>query len=106
MDEYLDALEKEIAFTAEVCKHKVLNSVYIGGGTPTTLSAEQMDRLLTMIGSYFGIADEQGRMIYADEYVNEIDVIDEARNPMAVSYTHLKELQRLWFPSIPKEKMS
>ena len=82
MDEYLDALEKEIAFTAEVCKHKVLNSVYIGGGTPTTLSAEQMDRLLTMIGSYFGIADEQGRMIYADEHVNEIDVIDEAQNPM------------------------
>ena len=78
MDEYLDALEKEIAFTAEVCKHKVLNSVYIGGGTPTTLSAEQMDRLLTMIGSYFGIADEQGRIIYADEHVNEIDVIDEA----------------------------
>lgn len=82
MDEYLDALEKEIAFTAEACKHKVLNSVYIGGGTPTTLSAEQMDRLLTMIGSYFGIADEQGRMIYADEHVNEIDVIDEAQNPM------------------------
>ena len=82
MDEYLDALEKEIAFTAEVCKDKVLNSVYIGGGTPTTLSAEQMDRLLTMIGRYFGIADEQGRMIYADEHVNEIDVIDEAQNPM------------------------
>lgn len=82
MDEYLDALEKEIAFTAEACKHKVLNSVYIGGGTPTTLSAEQMDRLLTMIGSYFGIADEQGRMIYADEHVNEVEVIDEAQNPM------------------------
>ena len=76
MDEYLDALEKEIAFTAEACKHKVLNSVYIGGGTPTTLSAEQMDRLLTMIGSYFGIADEQGRMIYADEYMNDTSVAD------------------------------
>lgn len=82
MDEYLDALEKEIAFTAEACKHKVLNSVYIGGGTPTTLSAEQMDRLLTMIGSYFGIADEQGRMIYADEYMNEVDATDEAQNSM------------------------
>ena len=79
MDEYLDALEKEIAFTAEVCKHKVLNSVYIGGGTPTTLSAEQMDRLLTMIGSYFGIADEQGRMIYADEHMNDAD---ETQNSM------------------------
>ncbi|WP_418471949.1 coproporphyrinogen dehydrogenase HemZ [Eubacterium sp.] len=82
MVEYLDALEKEIAFTAEACKHKVLNSVYIGGGTPTTLSAEQMDRLLTMIGSYFGIADEQGRMIYADEYMNEVDAADEAQNSM------------------------
>ena len=82
MDEYLDALEKEIAFTAEVCKHKVLNSVYIGGGTPTTLSAEQMDRLLTMIGSYFGIADEQGRMIYADEHMNDADVADETQNSM------------------------
>lgn len=82
MDEYLDALEKEIAFTAEACKHKVLNSVYIGGGTPTTLSAEQMDRLLTMIGSYFEIADEQGRMIYADEYMNEVDAADEAQNSM------------------------
>ncbi|WP_296118671.1 coproporphyrinogen dehydrogenase HemZ [uncultured Eubacterium sp.] len=82
MDEYLDALEKEIAFTAEACKHKVLNSVYIGGGTPTTLSAEQMDRLLTMIGSYFGIADEQGRMIYVDEHMNEADAADETQNSM------------------------
>ena len=71
MDEYLDALEKEIVFTAEACKDKVLNSVYIGGGTPTTLSAEQMDRLLTMIGKYFGIADEQGRMIYADDALHQ-----------------------------------
>ena len=82
MDEYLDALEKEIAFTAEACKHKVLNSVYIGGGTPTTLSAEQTDRLLTMIGSYFGIVDEQGRMIYADEKLNNASVVDEAQNSM------------------------
>lgn len=66
MDEYLDALEKEIRFTAQACRHKVLNSVYIGGGTPTSLSAEQMDRLLTMIGTYFGIADENGRFVYDD----------------------------------------
>ena len=87
MDEYLDALEKEIAFTAEACKHKVLNSVYIGGGTPTTLSAEQMDRLLTMIGSYFGIADEQGRMIYADEHMNEVDATDDVQNSIDKSET-------------------
>ena len=53
MDEYLDALFKEIDYTAEAFKHKKLNTVYIGGGTPTSLSAEQMDRLLTKVEESF-----------------------------------------------------
>ena len=53
VDDYLDALCKEIDFIAEELKDKVLNSVYIGGGTPTTLNAEQMDRLLTKIEEKF-----------------------------------------------------
>ena len=46
MDDYLTALEKEIDFTAELYKDKILDTVYIGGGTPTTLEAEELDRLL------------------------------------------------------------
>ncbi len=46
MDDYLCALEKEIDFTAEIYKDKILDTVYIGGGTPTTLEAEELDRLL------------------------------------------------------------
>ena len=53
VDEYLDALCKELDYIAEELKDKVLNTVYIGGGTPTTLSAEQMDRLLTKIEENF-----------------------------------------------------
>ncbi len=53
MDEYLDALFKEIDYTAEAFKHKKLNTVYIGGGTPTSLSAEQLDRLLTKVEESF-----------------------------------------------------
>ena len=53
MDEYLDALEKEIDFTAQACKHKKLNTIYIGGGTPTTLTAGQLERLLTKIEQTF-----------------------------------------------------
>jgi oxygen-independent coproporphyrinogen-3 oxidase len=53
IDEYLDALCKEIDYIAEELKDKVLNTVYIGGGTPTTLNAEQMDRLLTKIEEKF-----------------------------------------------------
>lgn len=51
--EYLDALEKEIAFTAEAYQDKVLDTVYIGGGTPTTLTAEELDRLLTTVKRSF-----------------------------------------------------
>ena len=41
VDDYLDALEKEIDYTAQKFYHKTLNSIYIGGGTPTTLSPAQ-----------------------------------------------------------------
>lgn len=53
VDAYLDALEQEIDFTADSCRPKKLNTVYIGGGTPTTLSPEQLDRLLTKIENSF-----------------------------------------------------
>lgn len=49
MDDYLTALEKEIDFTAEIYKDKILDTVYIGGGTPTTLEAEELDRLLARL---------------------------------------------------------
>ena len=59
VDEYLDALCKELDYIAEELKDKVLNTVYIGGGTPTTLSAEQMDRLLTKIEENFDFSHVQ-----------------------------------------------
>ena len=53
VDWYLDALCKEISFVGEVSKEKKLNTVYIGGGTPTTLEADQLDRLLTHMEETF-----------------------------------------------------
>lgn len=48
-DEYLEGVFKEIDFVAEQLSHKPLHTIYIGGGTPTSLTAEQIDRLLTKI---------------------------------------------------------
>ncbi len=59
VDEYLDALMLELDYIAEELKDKVLNTVYIGGGTPTTLNAEQMDRLLTKIEEKFDFTHVQ-----------------------------------------------
>ena len=39
--------------TARICKDKVLDTVYIGGGTPTTLEAEQLDRLIRNLKEIF-----------------------------------------------------
>ena len=57
VDEYLDAVCKELTFIASVSKDKKLNTVYIGGGTPTTLEPEQLDRLLTHLETHFSYAD-------------------------------------------------
>ena len=51
VDDYLTALEKEIDYVAEAFKDKTLDSIYIGGGTPTTLEAEQLDRLLSYVAA-------------------------------------------------------
>ncbi|MGN0321009.1 MAG: coproporphyrinogen dehydrogenase HemZ [Lachnospira sp.] len=56
VDSYLDALIKEIHFVADAMKGKRLDTVYIGGGTPTTLSASQLDRLLTEVENAFDLS--------------------------------------------------
>ena len=53
VDEYLGAMEKEMDFVAESHKDKILDSVYIGGGTPTTLEADQLRRLLSKVKATF-----------------------------------------------------
>ncbi len=53
VDDYLDALCREIDAAAELFAGKELNTVYIGGGTPTTLEPYQMDRLLTRLEQRF-----------------------------------------------------
>lgn len=53
VSDYLAALEKEIDFTKEACKDKILDSVYIGGGTPTTLEADELEVLLKKVRESF-----------------------------------------------------
>lgn len=51
LEPYLEALIKEIYSAKELIERKnyILKSIYIGGGTPTILSAEQLDRLLSIL---------------------------------------------------------
>ena len=53
---YLDALYREMRATAEMMSGKTLDSVYIGGGTPTSLAAEELDWLLDSLEETFDLS--------------------------------------------------
>lgn len=57
MDSYLDALCREITAIGKAASGKKLNTIYIGGGTPTTLEAYQLERLLGTIDAVFSYED-------------------------------------------------
>lgn len=58
MEPYLAALMDEITRAGEMVRRTGLRirAFYMGGGTPTTLSAPQMDRLLTHLGRCFDLS--------------------------------------------------
>lgn len=57
--EYLEALEREMEFLASACRDRILDTVYIGGGTPTTLEPEELERLLSRLKSLFDFSSVQ-----------------------------------------------
>ena len=61
LEPYLEALMKELALTGELLKQsgKTVRTIYIGGGTPTTLSSAQMAKLMDAITGSF----DMGRCI-------------------------------------------
>ena len=58
LEPYLDALIKEIEHTGTLLKNSgwSIRSLYMGGGTPTTLNARQMKRLLDAIHANFDLS--------------------------------------------------
>lgn len=49
VEQYLEALFKEIDYVATCLPNKKLATIYIGGGTPTTLNARQLEALLKKV---------------------------------------------------------
>lgn len=58
MDPYVDALIREIKAAGDALKRDGLGvkSVYFGGGTPTTLSADQLERVLSALETYIDLS--------------------------------------------------
>lgn len=80
IEEYLKALYKEITFAATCLQNKKLTTVYLGGGTPTTLTAEQLDGLLSHIENSF-------------DFTHVMEYTVEAGRPDSITYEKLQVLK-------------
>ena len=58
LEPYLEALMRELTATGRLLANsgRQVRTIYIGGGTPTTLSAAQLGRLMDAIGSSFDLS--------------------------------------------------
>ena len=58
MEPYLEALCREISVTGALLRNssRKVRTIYIGGGTPTTLTRDQMDRLLCTLRESFDLS--------------------------------------------------
>lgn len=52
VDEYIESLGKEMALWQNDLQKAEIETIFIGGGTPTSLSVDQLDRLLELITTY------------------------------------------------------
>lgn len=110
MEPYLQALEQEIKAGAEIVRRikKRVETVYIGGGTPTTLSPKQLDRLLAALYREFDLSEskeftiEAGRpdTVTADklEVMKQWGVSRISLNPQSMNQQILDKIGRRHTP--------
>lgn len=81
VEEYLKALFKEIEYVAGCLPGKKLATIYIGGGTPTTLNVRQLEALLKKVRECFDF-----------QYVEEFTV--EAGRPDSITMAKLEVMKQ------------
>ncbi|MFF2481616.1 radical SAM family heme chaperone HemW [Paenibacillus sp. NPDC058071] len=58
VDDYLDALEREMELTVKELPPERIDTVFVGGGTPTVLTPPQMKRFLESVKRHFPLVDD------------------------------------------------
>ncbi|MFC7372522.1 radical SAM family heme chaperone HemW [Fictibacillus iocasae] len=66
VDEYLTAMEREMFNTIERFPYESMDTLFIGGGTPTALSAEQLDVFLSSVSRHFPVSQAKEYTVEAN----------------------------------------
>ena len=101
IDPYIEALIKEIEETKKIIldNNYVVRSIYIGGGTPTSFTAEQLEKILSHIGfvaNEFTIEAGRPDTITADklDLFKKFNVTRICVNPQTFNDAILKKIGR------------
>lgn len=110
VDNYLNELEKEIKINY---KNEIINTIYIGGGTPSSLNIKQLNKLFEII-SYFNLSndveftiecnidvEEEKLKLFKKNNVNRISI-----GVQTVNEKHLKLLNRNHTKEIVRNKIN
>lgn len=81
VDDYIEALLKEIRLTLAKYPHTPISTIYIGGGTPTALSAKQLARLFDGLHQLIDIKDQEFTV-----EANPNDLLDGTKLPVLREY--------------------
>ena len=101
VETYLDCLIRELEAVKQVISEKcyIVRTIYIGGGTPTVLNAQQLDRLLSKINypvSEFTVECGRADTITVEKLhvLKKYGVTRISINPQTFSETTLKRIGR------------
>jgi len=79
VDQYLDALEREMELTVRQLPPERIDTVFVGGGTPTVLTPPQMERFLASVKAYFPLADDVEFSMEANPGTTDADKLGAMR---------------------------
>lgn len=96
-DSYVDALCREIRDTATEYKDREIVSVYIGGGTPSILSCEQISKIAETLNSEFNIKEthEKRRGLFLQKKIRSTTEFSIECNPGTVDKEKFKTYKKL-----------
>ncbi|RJE89858.1 oxygen-independent coproporphyrinogen III oxidase [Paenibacillus sp. 1011MAR3C5] len=80
VDQYLDALEEEMKRTVASLPPERIETVFVGGGTPTVLTPPQMERFLQAVFKHFPIADDAEVTMEANPGTTDLEKLQAMRS--------------------------
>lgn len=98
---YIHALEKEIKFRASYLDSTDIQSLYIGGGTPSMLSVSDIERIINYINKFFSLSPHAEITLEAnpnnltDSYLSELKTTAINRLSIGIQSFHKDNLKIL-----------